>query len=75
MIKVGWLVLVGLSCCVVCCEDACRGLAEETCRVHGDDSLICVTKEMQSGSVTSEKERLCERSLILYRSLEGGRNR
>jgi len=67
-----WLLLIGLSCNAARCSDACTALAEESCRIHGDDSLACMSSERELSTLPSEKQRLCEKALILYRSNAAG---
>lgn len=51
------------------CGSDCSFLAEEACREHGEDSAVCIARTNELAEPGSERENLCKRALVLYRSL------
>lgn len=73
MIRLGVITLLLITSivvgCVSGCSDACETLVEETCARHGEDSLTCMSRSRELESRSSAHTRLCERALMLMRSL------
>jgi hypothetical protein len=51
------------------CSDACETLVAETCARHGEDSSTCVARTQELESRSAAQDRLCERALMMVRSL------
>ena len=60
------LLLVGLGGC----KSSCQELAKEACDRHGGQSQICKRQQDQSSNVGERSKKLCDRALMLFRSLE-----
>jgi hypothetical protein len=65
----GALAIAAAACCLVFgCDSSCQQLAEEACSEHGEDSVICISRQNEQEEGTAGKENLCKRALVLYRS-------
>lgn len=63
------LAIAAAVCCLVFgCDSPCQQLAVEACREHGEDSVICISRQNELEEGTVGKENLCKRALVLYRS-------
>ncbi len=69
MIRLGLVAILLLTSVTGGCSDACEMLAEETCASHGDDSVACLTRIRELDSHSAAHTRICERALMLMRSL------
>lgn len=69
MIRLGVLTLLLLTSASAGCTDACRTLADEACSRHGEASLICVSRTRELEQRSMGQTRICERALMLMRSL------
>jgi hypothetical protein len=69
MIKLGLIAILLLISVAGGCTDACETLVEETCARHGDDSAICLTRTHELDSHSNGHTKVCERALMLMRSL------
>lgn len=59
--------LLALNC--VACSNACETLVDQTCATHGEESLTCISRAQELESPSPSQERLCERALMLVRSI------
>jgi len=69
MNKLGLTAILLLTSIAGGCTDACETLVEETCARHGEESLTCITRSRELDSRSSAHARICERALMLMRSL------
>lgn len=51
------------------CESSCGQLVSESCAKNGEESLTCITRGNELAEASGGRDRLCERCLMLYRSL------
>lgn len=51
------------------CSDSCGTLVDTACEKHGEDSVTCIARARELEETSVRRERLCERALMLYRSL------
>jgi len=54
------------------CGSSCDTLVEEACEKHGEDSITCVSRLKELEDLSRKEKKLCERALIMYRSLPEG---
>lgn len=71
MRNVALTVLCLLSLLACGCQDRCETLTDETCALHGDESAICLARRAASAENGPERQDVCRRALMLYRSVEG----
>jgi len=57
-----------LSICLGC-GDSCATLVDAACEKHGEDSVTCIARARELEETSAGRERLCERALMLYRSM------
>lgn len=69
MRRVACITAVLLCCLEVGCGNGCESLVNEACERHGDDSITCVSRTQELDELGRKDQRLCDRALILYRSL------
>ncbi len=69
MIKLVVATLLLLTSGAVGCTDACQTLADKACARHGETSLICVSRSRELEQRSAGQTRICERALMLMRSL------
>jgi hypothetical protein len=54
---------------VMGCGDPCEVLVEEACQKHGGDSVTCLSRSRELEDSSKQREEICARAVILYRSL------
>jgi len=71
MKRLSWVVLWGLLLAGAGgCHNSCQELAQEACQRQGEQTQQCKTQQDYSSNAGARSTRLCERALMLLRSLE-----